>query len=245
VADPSANERQILKAAFGRTDQCLTLEALAALSENRASERAPEHLRVCTRCQNELALLREFQQAEPRPGEVASLAWIESELQRRSSEISANAPVRVPSFWGIVNSWLPARRLRIVSLCAASLLLVVTAGLYVTSGLRPNRAAEPLVYRSQQFSIISPTGNIPEPPRELQWQAVQGSAKYQVRLMEVDRTEIWSAETSSASISIPPAVRQQMKPSRRFYWEVLALNNAGEKIADTYLQDFHISSTTR
>ena len=187
-------------------------------------------------------------QAAPRSGEVAAVAWIESELRRRSPEIAGKtigANIEPEPSWHRVNSWLPARRWRGLSVAAASLLVAVTATVYLRSGAGPDPGSEPPIYRSQQFSTLAPAGDISEAPRDFGWQPVQGAIKYQVRLMEVDRTEVWSTETTDTSVPIPPAVREQMRPGRTFFWEVIARNTAGEKVASTNLQNFHISATTR
>src|SRR5258708_7507048 len=188
MADPASDERRILKAALGRTNQCLPLEALAAIPEEPANApvdpQAREHLRACARCQSELALLREFQQAAPRSGEVAAVAWIESELRRRSPEIAGKtigANIEPEPSWHRVNSWLPARRWRGLSVAAASLLVAVTATVYLRSGAGPDPGSEPPIYRSQQFSTLAPAGDISEAPRDFSWQPVQGAIKYQVR----------------------------------------------------------------
>jgi len=251
MADPAADERRILKTALARTNQCLSLEVLAAISEEPANApvnpQSREHLRACVRCQNELALLREFQQASARPGEIADMAWIESELQRRSPEIAGKAIMTAlapQSLWDRVNSWLPARRWRALSVAAVALLVAVTVGVYFRSGAGPDQGSEAPIYRSQQFSTIAPAGEITDAPGDFRWQAVEGATKYRVRVIEVDRTEVWSTETGDTSVSIPPALREQMRPGRTFSWEVIARNGAGEQIASTNLQNFHISATT-
>jgi hypothetical protein len=249
VADPASNERQILKAALSRTSQCLPVEILAAIAEEpmdaRTNLQAREHLGRCAHCQNELALFREFQEAEARPGEVESVAWVQSELQRRSAELAGRGtePAREPeSLWARITSRMHWRTL---SLVAASLLVVVAAGVYLRSGAVPDQRGEPVIYRSQNLSAVAPTGEISAVPANIQWQSAPGAAKYQVRLMEVDRTAIWSAETGNTSISIPPAVRERMTPGRAFLWDVTAWNAAGERIAAANLQNFHILATTR
>lgn len=249
MADQDSNQRQILKAALSRTSQCLPVEILAAIAEERVDAgtnlQAREHLSGCAHCQSELALFREFQEAEARPGEIESVAWVQSELRRRSAEVAGRGveSAREPeSLWARITA---RRRWRTLSLVAASLLVAVTAGLYLRSGAGLDRSGEPVIYRSQKLSAVAPVGEISEAPADFQWRATPGAAKYRVRLMEVDRTVIWSAEIAGASVSIPPAVHEQMTPGRAFEWDVTAWNGAGEKIAESNLQNFHILVTTR
>lgn len=249
MADPDSNERQILKAALSRTRQCLPVEILAAIAEEPVDAgtnlQAREHLSGCAHCQSELALFREFQEAEARSGEIESVAWVQSELRRRSAEVAgigAESAREPESLWARVTA---RRHWRTLSLVAASLLVAVTAGLYLRSGADRDRRGEPVIYRSRKLSAVAPMGEISEAPADFQWQPAPGAAKYQLRLMEVDRTLIWSAEVANTSISIPLAVHERMTPGRAFLWEVIARNGAGEKIAESNLQNFHILVTTR
>ena len=249
MADPDSNERQILKAALSRTRQCLSVEILAAMAEEpidaRTDLQAREHLSGCVHCQSELALFREFQEAEARPGEIESVAWVQSELRRRSAEVARIGvePARGPeSLWARVTS---RKKWRTLSVAAASLLVAVTAGLYLRSGGVPDRGEQPVIYRSQRVSAVAPMGEVLQAPSDFQWQSAPGAAQYQVRLMEVDRTVIWSGETANTSVSIPRDVRERMTPGRAFLWDVAARNSAGEKIAESNLQNFHILVTTR
>ena len=243
MADPASHEREILKAALGRTEECLSPEALEALSANgpdpAAGAAQRRHLDACARCRNELALLQEFQAAAPRPDETASVAWMESELRRRRSGLCAPAAPR--------RTLRAVLRWRTLSLAAASLVVAVTAGMYFRYGTggRPPGAEGPVIWRSQQFQAVSPAGDVAAPPAEFQWEPVAGSATYQVRLMEVDRTELWSVVSFHTAVSLPDDIRKRMTPGRTFLWEVIARNTAGEKIGATNLQSFHISVTTR
>src|SRR3954447_18355304 len=100
MADFESNEDRLLRSALGPTPECPPVEALESLDiKGRA------HVEHCARCRNELAMLTEFQAAEVRPEEAASVAWIESELAKRA------APVRdvekpVESFWSRVGAWM-------------------------------------------------------------------------------------------------------------------------------------------
>ena len=78
-------DRQALKSALARTPECLSIEALGALSPDEA--RGHHHISGCVRCQTELALLREFESSDPLPDEGAAVAWISSHLERNLEAI--------------------------------------------------------------------------------------------------------------------------------------------------------------
>ena len=240
-----SNEDRLLRSALGPTPECPPLEALEALD---AKGRA--HVEGCAWCTNELAMLTEFQAVDVRPEEAASVAWIESELARRAAPAPA-APVRVPakpveSVWSRIGAWLGSGSWQLAPLAAAALLLIVAGGMYLrqgNEGLRPIPAGEQ-VLRSGNFQAVAPVGDIAAAPADLQWEAVPGAAKYLVRVMEVDRHEIWRSETPGTRAELADAVRAQMTPGRSFQWTAAALDAGGRTIAETSLQTFHILTTS-
>jgi hypothetical protein len=244
MSNSDAAERQILKAALVRTEQCLSLEALTAVGDNSADpamgSTAMRHLKICAYCRNELLLLQEFEAAEATPEEAGQVAWIESQLSRRAHKIG-----RTRSLRSLGVSWLaslfPVQNWRPLTLVATSLLLAVGAGFYLQQQRPRIESASPLVYRSLEFRAISPVGDVSGAPAQFSWQSVAGAAKYQLRLMQVDQTEVWSVETNSTTVPVPPELRKNMTPGRGFSWIVIARNSAGEKIAETNLQKLHIN----
>ena len=239
----NSNEDRLLRSALGRTSECLSIEALEAMDA-----KAREHVGHCAYCQNELAMMVEFQEAAPRPEEAADVAWIQAELERRSAITPQSGPSE--SLWARIRSWisgaLPSRGWQTIAV-AASLLFVVAGGMYLrqgNDGLRPPLGGEP-VWRSQGFAGVAPVGDVAAAPVDLQWEAVPGAVQYHVRVMEVDRTEIWQAESSGTRIVLPAEVRGQMTAGRSFLWTVAARNGAGSTIAETGLQTFHILATSR
>ena len=250
MPDPRSNEDDLLKAALGRTGDCPALESLEAAETNPDVQR---HLAGCSRCRTELAMLREFRGAEPRAEEMASVEWIASELRRRSPELAGPAPVVHPqpaSPRDRLRAWTgglfaPQRR-RTLSLAAVALLVVVAAGVYLRPGAnfeRPSPSGGTAVWRSGEFAAVSPLGDVTEAPSEFRWQTVPGAATYSIQLVEVDRTVVWSADSTRTSIEVPAEIRQKLKPARAFHWQVVARNAGGQNIASTDLQTFHILAT--
>ena len=64
--DPTGNEQALFKSASGPTGDCPRPELLASAAGNPDVQR---HLENCGRCRTELAMLLEFEKAEPRPDE--------------------------------------------------------------------------------------------------------------------------------------------------------------------------------
>ena len=243
MSDP-LDEDKLLKASFGETGDCLPLEILSILAEDPATPintKSRQHLEACSHCRNEFDMLREFQAAAVTPEEAASVAWIGSELQRRATEVIVPDPI---SLWDrIMSGLLPRQRWRTIAAACAALLMGITASVYVGNLSQQDRPSGGEVWRTQQLTAISPLGTLDAAPVELEWRSTEQATRYQVRLLEVDRSEIWSAETQATSVPIPAAIRGKMAPGRTFLWEVTALNAAGAKIGGTNLQNFHISMT--
>ena len=234
-----------IQTALGPSGDCPTLEALAAAPAGSDIER---HLAACAHCRTELALLREFETAEVRPHELASVEWIASRLRRDAA--AATGRTRPETVWNRLRAWVafpfapgPQRAFAAV----AALLLVVAAGLYLrpAAETRHPAAVDGTVWRSGRFAAVSPAGDVAEAPAEFRWEPVPDAAAYRIQLMEVDRTVIWSGDSAQTAIAIPQAVRAQLQPARAFLWQVTAKNQAGQPVASTDLQTFHVLITNR
>src|SRR6266849_4568389 len=90
-----AGDRELLKAALAPSDACATIEQLSGLSDASLPEpvraRVSGHVAACQRCQTELALLKEFESAAPRPDEEAAASWITARLEREFEQITGAA----------------------------------------------------------------------------------------------------------------------------------------------------------
>src|SRR2546425_12971416 len=86
MADIDPTDVDALRAALAPSGSCLTLEQLGRLCDRdhagSADARAAEHVAGCLRCRTELALLKAFESASPRPGEEAAASWIVARLER-------------------------------------------------------------------------------------------------------------------------------------------------------------------
>jgi hypothetical protein len=226
-----------LKSALGAGADCPPLPELAwALELGEADERhqrAAKHLAGCAHCQNEIALWREFSAAEPRPEEVRDVRWIESRLDKQ------NVVPRVRrrfAFLGEMRVWV----------LAASLVLVVGGVFYMRRG--PGQLSVGLedgVMRSQAVELVAPVGEIRETPVNFRWRAVPAAVRYEVRLLEIDRSEIWRGEAGSTSLPVPAAASARMLPGKTLLWEVRAIDASGKIVAVSSPATFQILRNSR
>jgi hypothetical protein len=66
-----------------------------------------------------------------------------------------------------------------------------------------------------------------------------------VRILEVDRTELWKSETSAVTIQIPDEVREQIKPAKTLLWQVTALDGSGKQLGSSNLVSFRLGQKTQ
>ena len=162
-----------------------------------------------------------FQAAEVEPGETAAVSEITEELRARSREIFASRSDQITTkdpWWrsifqhalahscSIDGSGI-ARRCRhrtpAPAECAAP-------------ALHPVSDAGQHIMRSTAVVVVAPVGDLRTTPTRVEWRAVPGAAKYRVRLLEVDRNELWAAETDEVHMDLPVAVQARIVPGNRF-----------------------------
>jgi hypothetical protein len=97
------------------------------------------------------------------------------------------------------------------------------------------------VTRSLSVAVRGPVGDQADVPERLEWKPVAGASRYRVRLMEVDRHEIWSTEVTGTTVPIPAAVRGQIVPAKTLLWQVTALDSGNRAIAESGIEQFRIA----
>ena len=85
--------------------------------------------------------------------------------------------------------------------------------------------------RSGAIQVLAPSGDVQSIPDEIRWEATAGAAQYQIRLLEVDGTELWKTDTAANTIAVPPAVRQRIVPLKTLVLEIAALDGSGRRLA--------------
>jgi hypothetical protein len=256
-ADAIVRERELLKAALASSDGCATIEELSGLSDASLPEpvraRISEHLTACPRCQAELALFEKFESAVAGPDEEGAASWITARLESRFEQIagaaraSSQAAKERKPWWRTLFSFRLFGSTPVTAaafaLGLAMLFIVLNLPIGVTREpvLSPDLDFRPKVFRSDALAVVGPTGDLQETPAELRWQPAPGAATYSVRLMEVDRVELWKGESSKPSVSLPPAVRTRIVPGKALLWMVEARDASGRTIATSEIQRFRVA----
>lgn len=231
------DEKDFVKRALEAGSSCLSEEDLELHLSGGDKVRGPliaDHLASCPRCSAELALYRQFLTAAPTEAEMADLRAIEARLQRPAK----NAEPGV-SWWQRWFGW------RSMVLVAASAMVMITATVQMRQSREPGleipTSSDTL--RSDAVVLTEPLGEQAALPLQLKWQPQQGVARYEVRLMEVDRTELWksSAAANATVANLPVDVRNKIVPRKTLLWQVTALNQRGEKIAESEMGRFRLA----
>lgn len=247
MANKQPITEDLIRTAVGPTSECPATEDLEsfACGEAGAVERWSEHLQSCAYCKTELHLLHAFVKAEG--GEGASKAA--ELLEKKSKHILKQAfpaPKREP-WWRLAFS---ARQAAFAMMATAAILLAIGAVIFLRSTTyRPQLEAKnqvgPEVLRSAAFNIVSPAGDLQERPKEIRWEPVPQATAYQVRLLEVDRTELWKASTSSDHVELPAAIQDKIVPSKTLFAEITAFDSSGSTLATTGLVRFRLEPRSK
>lgn len=244
MSNDRLTERELLQAALGPGKECPSIEDLEQVHTGRISASTPlaKHVHSCSYCQSEMQMLASFYAGDE--GQLSEeVKQIVSHLQANSKRVfPKSAPVKASASW-----WEGAfsmRRFAQASLAMAAILLVAAAVVRLNTVKRPstdafNQASQE-VFRSGSIDLVEPVGDLQEFPKEIRWQKAEDAVTYQVRLLEVDRSEIWKAETKEDHIDLPPPVRARIVPAKTLFCEVNAFNSVGAKVSGTGLIRFRL-----
>jgi hypothetical protein len=236
-------EDQILKSALAPNAACLSIEQLGRYADGSldGEERAAAalHIKNCLSCQAELALLEAVTSGALRPEEAQIVRDGAARLEQRMAERLAADRVetlprpRRPGF-----SAFPLA-------AVAAVLLMATGSFYFllmrkAPELPGSVATGDEVTRSLAVAVRGPIGDQAEPPGRFEWIAVDRAVRYRLRIMEVDRNEVWSTSTSAPGVDLPPAVRTSIAPGRTLLWDVTAYDAADATIAESGTQSFRV-----
>jgi len=219
---------------------CLPLEVLERLMEDAnapADAKAAAHLSGCAHCQTELAMLKNFETAEPSANEGAAVAWIAAQLQRQQGALATQSSVPHISFWRTM--------FRVPYLAgAAALALVLALGISLYNsdsgkgGLKGPDVGT--TYRSGEIKLISPTSDLTQAPNEFRWEAVTGATNYTVELTDVLGTPLASASSTQPVLETTPQMKAIMQARKPIKWKVTARDASGKVIADSSAGSFKI-----
>lgn len=253
-----------LGAALRRSPRCATLEELGRLCgadhAGGGEARLAEHVAECVRCRTELALLKELEGAPPRPDEQADASWIAARLDGVLARVVGAAPARATGgaatgdphrdVLAVIDEAATQRRraaalqpVAVALAFAAAMLLVVldVSGRDVHPPALSAAAADgSSAFRSNAVTLLSPAGDLDAPAEELRWEGVPGAASYSVRVMEVDRAEVFRADAREPRLALPAAVRARLVPGKPLLWQVVATGASGSVVAASQLQRFRV-----
>ena len=226
---------ELLAAALAGGNDCPPLQDLERLLNPGAPALLRQHVDGCSHCQAELQMLRAFTANEIAEHEKAAVSAVAARMKSPASEISGRrAAVEERRSW-----WKPVFAMRWLTPAAAVAALVLLAAgvtLELRQGRRPllnTRVPATEVFRSSSIAILNPVGDLREKPAEVRWEAAPNAERYQVRLMEVDRAEVWSGETKGTRIELPAAVETSIVPAKTFLLQVAAFDATGRKIGES------------
>jgi len=218
--DQTAAARAALDAASRPTPSCIPFDRLGG--DLTATER--EHVSGCARCQTELTLFAEINDPAPAAGEGAAVQWVVAELRRRRSHASADRRSGSAG-WRVLR--LPGL------LAAAAAVFVLAVGYAAWDREPPVRDLRDAGggYRTLELQALAPSGDVRAAPRDLEWSPVDGAARYDVVVLEVDRTVLWQGASTTARVSLPGPVVARFEPGKTILWEVTARTRDGAVVA--------------
>jgi hypothetical protein len=237
-------ERGILNRALRPGDECLSVEQIGRFADGAMAPRerasAEAHIASCATCQSELTLLQAFSTTTVRDDEADAVREGVATLRRRESEIFGDARRSK----AVRRDWIPWALLRPMAGVAVVLLFAGTS-YYLFKSTSPQLptvvGTDSEVTRSLTVSVRGPVGDQAVAPERLEWTPVSGAVRYHVRLMEVDRRELWSSDTTGTMATLPDAIRAQIVPAKTLLWDVTAIGSASTPIAESGAQRFRLA----
>jgi hypothetical protein len=211
---------------------CLAIERLG----EPLTDVEEAHRRSCSRCEAELSLWRSFNDSKPAADEGGAVQWIVSELRRRRTAESSAAPHTPLRGWLATLGWRPVAALAIMVLAVGTGYVVWDSAPVINP---PAPGAQ--IYRESTVKTIAPSGDLSNPPSELTWEAIDGAVTYNVHILEIDRTLLWSGSTPSTRIELPRAVVRRIVPGKTLLWSVTATDGGGRPIAESGMQSFRVT----
>jgi len=235
----NTNTAKIWQEAVAETKDCLPLETLEQMMDNRSRDaKAQAHLAGCAHCQTELAMLKSFEQSTPSADEGAAVAWIAAQLERRQSAPVAQQKAAAVPFWRMM-----FRVPYMAGAAALAAVLIVGISFYHGNSDGPGRL-NPGVgsgqFRSGSIHLVSPIADQKNAPAEFYWDAVQGASSYTVELKDVAGITLASAKTTQNFLAASSEMKAVMISGKPLKWKVTAMDANGKEIANSSTEDFKI-----
>jgi hypothetical protein len=233
----------VVRSALEPGVNCLPLGMLgryadAALSPIEQAA-AVRHLDACVACHVEHALLRAFTSGRITEEGSRPVRAIVRALRRRERLLfDACSPSHT------VLDDRPLLSSCRITLALAVVLLAAASGHEFSTSSPPQLAARGSssggAPRSLAVELVAPRGDQAEVPRRLEWRPLHGAVRYCARLIEVDRHEVWSIETSATAVDLPEPVRALVLPAKTLVWHVTAYDLADAPIGESPPERFRL-----
>jgi len=237
-------EPEILRRALQPGADCPAIDVLGRYADGALTpgERAAAalHIDQCATCQSELALMQTFAAGSIAEHERGAVRDIVAELRRRESQIltSTAVPEIRRSRFGLFGSFRHA-------LTLATVLVAIVGGYVIFDSMPPrlpsDAASDRGGTRSLAVELRAPIGDQAAAPQRLEWRPVSGAVRYRVRLMEVDRRELWSNETAATAVDLPEPIRILIVPAKTLLWQVTAYDASNAPVGESSLERFRVA----
>lgn len=235
----NTNTAKIWQEAAAETKDCLPLETLEQMMDNRSRDaKAQAHLAGCAHCQTELAMLKNFEQSTPSADEGAAVAWIAAQLERaQNAPVAQQKVARVP-FWRTM-----FRVPYMAGTAALAAVLIFGISLYHGNSDGPGKL-NPGVgsgqFRTGAIHLVSPIADQPSAPAEFHWDAVQGASSYTLELKDVAGITLATAKSTQNFLAASSEMKAVMISGKPLKWKVTALNADGQEIANSSMEQFKV-----
>ena len=215
---------------------CLTADQLEAVMTGLDTAAAKTHLASCAHCQTEVALMRQFVEAEPSAEEVTAVRQIERRLRSEPAWRPAQPEPNVrPGWWSLLFT-RPA-----MGFVMAGALALIVAGVWLGN---PSRlGVEPIdsgVTRALGVEGVEPTGDLDRAPSSLRWRATPNAASYEVAVLDIEGKVLWNAKSMATELALPDEARASMLDRKTLFWRVSAFDAQGAPLGSGAPQLFRV-----
>jgi hypothetical protein len=246
--DWSERTTDVIRRALQPGAHCLPLDVLNRYADAVLSPvddaAAAGHLDACMVCHAEHALLRSFAYGHITQEEWKPVRAIVRDLRQRERLL-----FDPPSASHVVSRERPLLGSCRLALALAVLLLAAAGGYDFSTSIPPDLGARDLIgggaSRSLAVELVAPHGDQASAPRRLEWRPLNGAVRYRARVMEVDRHDVWSAETRATVVDLPEWVRALVVPEKTLVWLVTAYDAANMPIGESPPERFRLEAKVR
>ncbi len=128
-----------------------------------------------------------------------------------------------------------------VSVALVLLVLLSVVPLHKKPAMQPFNLFDDDTVRGENIRLISPVIDIKTVPSQFTWAPLGDNMEYKISIY-FNHHPFWTATTKENTISLPDDVKNQMKASRKYSWQVKAFSPQGTLQAVSPKVQFKITS---